>query len=69
VKCGNPDCPNQHGPYVYVYWKQDKKLNKRYVGKKLSLRKIAKDMKVRPRGSILLNTFVSKKIGNRLGVI
>ena len=37
-----------HGPYFYAYWKQDKKLNKRYVGKNLEdfrLRKIAKDMK------------------------
>jgi len=33
VKCGNPDCQNLHGPYLYAYWKQDKKLNKRYVGK------------------------------------
>jgi hypothetical protein len=23
VKCGNPDCQNQHGPYLYAYWKQD----------------------------------------------
>jgi len=45
VKCGNPDCQNSHGPYLYAYWKQDKKLNKRYVGKNLEdfrLRKIAK---------------------------
>ena len=20
VKCGNPDCQNQHGPYLYAYW-------------------------------------------------
>ncbi|MGB8934348.1 MAG: hypothetical protein WCC17_04485 [Candidatus Nitrosopolaris sp.] len=33
VKCGIPDCQNQHGPYLYAYWKEDKKLNKRYVGK------------------------------------
>jgi hypothetical protein len=33
VKCGNPDCQKSHGPYFY--WKQDKKLNKRYVGKNL----------------------------------
>ena len=35
VKCGNPDCTNSHGPYLYAYWKQDKKLKKRYVGKNL----------------------------------
>jgi hypothetical protein len=28
VKCGNPDCQKLHGPYLYAYWKQDKKLNK-----------------------------------------
>jgi hypothetical protein len=32
VKCGNPDCQNSHGPYLYAYWKQDKKLKKIYVG-------------------------------------
>jgi hypothetical protein len=32
VKCGDPDCQNLHGPYFYAYWKQDKKLEKRYVG-------------------------------------
>jgi hypothetical protein len=51
VKCGNPDCQNSHGPYLYAYWKQDKKLNKKYVGKNLEafrLRKLAKEMKVRP---------------------
>jgi len=35
VKCGNPDCQDLHGPYFYAYWKQDKKLNKRCVGKNL----------------------------------
>jgi hypothetical protein len=51
VKCGNPDCLNQHGPYLYAYWKQDKKLKKRYVGKNLedfAIRKIAKEVKLRP---------------------
>jgi hypothetical protein len=51
VKCGDPDCLNQHGPYLYAYWKQDKKLKKRYVGKNLEdfgLRKIAKEIKVKP---------------------
>ena len=57
VKCGNPDCQNQHGPYLYAYWKQDKKLNKKYVGKNFDdfrLRKIAKEMKVRPSQLIKL---------------
>jgi hypothetical protein len=51
VKCGDLDCVNQHGPYLYAYWKQDKKLKKRYVGKNLEdfgLRKIAKEVKLRP---------------------
>jgi hypothetical protein len=50
VRCGNPDCLNQHGPYLYAYWKQDKKLRKLYVGKYLEdfgLRKIAKEIKLR----------------------
>jgi hypothetical protein len=51
VKCGDPDCQNQHGPYLYAYWKHDKKLNKRYVGKSLEafrLRQIAKEIKLKP---------------------
>ncbi len=51
VKCGNPDCQNLHGPYLYAYWKQDKKLKKRYVGKNFEdfmIRKIAKEVKLKP---------------------
>jgi hypothetical protein len=51
VKCGNPDCQNSHGPYLCAYWKQDKKLNKKYVGKNFDdfrLRKLAKEIKLRP---------------------
>ena len=51
VKCGSPDCQKSHGPYFYVYWKQDKKLKKRYVGKNLEdfrLRNIAKQIKLKP---------------------
>ena len=51
VKCGNPDCQNSHGPYLYAYWKQDKKLKKRYVGKNFedfAIRKITKEVKLRP---------------------
>jgi hypothetical protein len=57
VRCGNPDCQNLHGPYLYAYWKQDKKLKKRYVGKNLEdfgLRKIAKEIKLRPSQLIKL---------------
>jgi NAD(P)H-flavin reductase len=51
VKCGNPDCQNSHGPYLYAYWKQDKKLKKRYVGKNredFAIRRIAKEVKLKP---------------------
>jgi hypothetical protein len=51
VKCGDPDCQNQHGPYLYAYWKHGKKLNKRYVGKSFEafrLRQIAKEIKLKP---------------------
>jgi hypothetical protein len=44
VKCGNPDCQNS-------YWKQDKKLKKRYVGKNFehfAIRKVAKEVKLKP---------------------
>jgi hypothetical protein len=57
VKCGSPDCQNSHDPYFYAYWKQDKKLKKRYVGKNLEdfgLRKIAKEIKLRPSQLIKL---------------
>ena len=51
VNCGDPDCQNSHGPYLYAYWKQDKKLKKRYVGKNFehfAIRKIAKEVKLKP---------------------
>ena len=57
VKCGNPDCQNSHGPYLYAYWKHDKKLKKRYVGKYLEdfrFRKLAKEIKLRPSQLIKL---------------
>ena len=57
VRCGNPDCQNSHGPYLYAYWKQDKKLKKRYVGKNLEdfrVRKLAKEIKLRPSQLIKL---------------
>jgi hypothetical protein len=57
VKYRDPDCKNSHGPYFYAYWKQDKKLKKRYVGKNLEdfgLRKIAKEIKVKPSQLIKL---------------
>jgi hypothetical protein len=47
IKCGNPDCVKKHRPYLYAYWKDNKRLRKKYVGKswddyydKLSTRKV-----------------------------
>jgi hypothetical protein len=57
VKSGNPDCQNSHAPYLYAYWKQDKKLKKRYVGKNFEdfmIRKLAKGIKLRPSQLIKL---------------
>jgi hypothetical protein len=51
VKCGNPDCQNSHGPYLYAYWKHEKKLKKIYVGKNLddfAIRKVAREVKLKP---------------------
>ena len=70
VKCGNPDCQNQHGPYLYAYWKQDKKLNKRYVGKSLEdfrLRQIAKEIKLKP--SLLIKFKFIEQQANRGNVL
>jgi hypothetical protein len=42
---------------LYAYWKQDKKLKKRYLGKNLEdfgLRKIAKEVKLKPSQLIKL---------------
>ena len=50
MKCGNTDSQISHGPYLYAYWKQDRKLKKRYVGKNLedfAITKIAKEVKIR----------------------
>jgi hypothetical protein len=66
VKCGDPDCQNQHGPYLYAYWKEDKKLNKRYVGKNFDafrLRQIAKEIKLKP--SLLIKfKFIEQQASN-----
>lgn len=33
TKCGKPNCDKLHGPYFYAYWKDGKKVKKRYIGK------------------------------------
>ena len=63
MKCGNPDCQNSHGPYLYAYWKQDKKLKKRYVGKNFEdfrLRKIAKEIKLRPNQLYQIEVYTTR---------
>ena len=70
IRCGRPDCQKSHGPYLYAYWKQDKKLKKRYVGKKLEdfkLREIAKEVKLRP-SKIIKSKFIEQEAsrGNEL---
>jgi hypothetical protein len=63
VKCGNPDCQSSHGPYFYVYWKEDKKLNKLYVGKSFEdyrLRQIAKQIKLKP-GLLIKFKFIEEQ--------
>jgi hypothetical protein len=44
-RCSNPDCQQLHGPYLYAYWKDGKRLRKKYIGKTLDevlFRKVAK---------------------------
>jgi hypothetical protein len=51
VRCGNPDCQQLHGPYLYAYWKEGKRLRKKYIGKTLGellFRKVAKQAHTTP---------------------
>jgi hypothetical protein len=35
IKCGKPLCPRcPHGPFYYAYWKENRKLKKKYIGTK-----------------------------------
>jgi hypothetical protein len=59
-----------YGPYFYAYWKHDKKLNKRYVGKNLEdfrLRKIAKEVKLKP--SLLIKFKFIEQQASKVNVI
>ncbi len=70
VKCGDPDCQNLHGPYLYAYWKEDKKLNKRYVGKNFEafrIRQIAKEIRLKP--SLLIKFKFIEQQANRGNLI
>ena len=34
TKCGKPNCKKcPHGPYWYAYWREGKRLRKKYIGK------------------------------------
>ena len=51
VRCGNPDCQQLHGPYLYAYWKDGKILQKRYIGKTIGdllIRSVAKKTETTP---------------------
>jgi hypothetical protein len=44
-RCNNPYCQQLHGPCLYAYWKDGKRLRKKYIGKTLDeglFRKVAK---------------------------
>ncbi|MFY9871268.1 MAG: hypothetical protein WAK17_16255 [Candidatus Nitrosopolaris sp.] len=76
VRCDNPDCQKSHGPCLYAYWKEDKKLNKKYVGKNLEdfgFRKIAKEIKLKPSQYIKFR-FIQEEahkgtLGNPIGFV
>ena len=51
VRCGNPDCQQLHGPFLYAYWKDGKTLLKRYIGKTIGdllIRSVAKKTETTP---------------------
>jgi hypothetical protein len=70
VRCGNPDCQQLHGPYLYAYWKDGKRLRKRYVGKTIDdllLRKVAKKADTTPTKMRKLKVIKEKaQVGNLL---
>ena len=70
VRCGNPDCQQLHGPYLYAYWKDGKILRKRYVGKTIDdllMRKVAKKADTTPTKMRKLKVIKEKaQVGNLL---
>ena len=69
VRCGNPDCQNLHGPYLYAYWKDGKKLQKKYIGKTigdLAVRKVAKKVDTTPTKMRKLKVIKEKAQGGNL---
>ena len=69
VRCGNPDCQQLHGPYLYAYWKDGKRLRKRYIGKTIDdllLRKVAKKADTTPTKMRKLKVIKEKAQGGNL---
>jgi hypothetical protein len=33
IKCGKLGCTSKRGPYYYTYWKENRRLRKKYIGK------------------------------------
>jgi hypothetical protein len=69
VRCGNPDCQHLHGPYLYAYWKDGKRLRKRYIGKTIGdllVRKVAKKADTTPTKMRKLKVIKEKAQGGNL---
>ncbi|MDQ6864233.1 MAG: hypothetical protein M3044_10450 [Thermoproteota archaeon] len=69
VRCGNLDCQQLHGPYLYAYWKDGKRLRKKYIGKTLDellLRKVAKQADTTPTKMRKLKAIKEKAQGGNL---
>jgi hypothetical protein len=69
VRCGNPDCQHLHGPYLYAYWKDGKKLQKKYIGKTIGdlvVRKVAKKADTTPTKMRKLKVIKEKAQGGNL---
>ena len=69
VSCGNPDCQQLHGPYLYAYWKDGKRLRKRYIGKTIGdllVRKAAKKADTTPTKMRKLKVIKEKAQGGNL---
>ena len=69
VRCGNPDCQHLHGPYLYAYWKDGKRLRKKYIGKTIDdllVRKVAKKADTTPTKMRKLKVIKEKAQGGNL---
>jgi hypothetical protein len=68
-RCGNHDCQHLHGPYLYAYWKDGKRLRKRYIGKTIGdllVRKVAKKADTTPTKMRKLKVIKEKAQGGNL---